>query len=239
MKKNGVLSILTALALAFCTICTLSGIPAEKCFADGYSGQCGYSVKYELSAGNMRIYGTGPMWGPLFVELAEWSAHLNEIVTINVEEGVTSIGDNSFTGSKSLTSVTIGNGVTSIGKKVFANCTGLKSVTIPSSVTYIADTAFDGCGSLTIYGASGSYAQGFAQKKGIAFSSNTGPVIETPEIGDVDGSGKIEPLDALYVLQHCAEIQELSVSEFTRADVSFDNRVTPIDAVMILRMCAD
>jgi len=54
-----------------------------------------------------------------------------------------------FTGCASLTSVTIQNGVISIGNSAFENCTNLASVTIPDSVTSIGEYAFTGCESLT------------------------------------------------------------------------------------------
>ncbi len=46
--------------------------------------------------------------------------------------------------------VSIGNGVTSIGKKAFASCTNLTSVSVPESVKSIGANAFEGCGSFTV-----------------------------------------------------------------------------------------
>ena len=58
--------------------------------------------------------------------------------------GVTSIGDYAFFDCSSIESVNISEGVTSIGYDAFA-CSGLVSVTIPSSVTSIGDLAFCTC----------------------------------------------------------------------------------------------
>ncbi|MBR5579977.1 MAG: leucine-rich repeat domain-containing protein, partial [Treponema sp.] len=57
--------------------------------------------------------------------------------------GVTSIGDYTFSDCESLTSVSIPEGVTSIGAWAFGNCTSLTSVSIPASVTSIEAGAFD------------------------------------------------------------------------------------------------
>ena len=68
--------------------------------------------------------------------------------SIVIPDRVTSIGGGAFDGCRSLASVTIGNSVTSIGEYAFSECSALKSVTIPNSVTSIGGGAFDGCRSL-------------------------------------------------------------------------------------------
>ena len=60
-----------------------------------------------------------------------------------------SIGECTFFGCTSLTSITIPNRVTSIEYGVFYDCTSLTSITIPNRVTNIGDCAFNGCTSLT------------------------------------------------------------------------------------------
>ena len=65
-----------------------------------------------------------------------------------IPDGVTSIGDYSFSGCESLTSVVIPACVASIGKYAFSNCTSLTSIVIPDSVTSIGEYAFLGCKSL-------------------------------------------------------------------------------------------
>ena len=54
-----------------------------------------------------------------------------------------------FYNCNNLTSVIIPEGVTTIGESAFQNCTGLTNVTIPQSVISIDDGAFDSCSALT------------------------------------------------------------------------------------------
>ena len=77
----------------------------------------------------------------------------DSVVTVAVQEGVTSIGDGSFFGCTDITTISVHSSVTSIGKWAFCDCTGLTTTTIPSSVTSIGDAigsfAFYGCTGLT------------------------------------------------------------------------------------------
>jgi len=111
------------------------------------SGKCGENVNYELHA-DMRlvISGTGAMYDESFTP---WYNYRNTIETIEIEEGVTSIGQYAFNGCSGLKSVTIPNSVTSIGEGAFAYCTGLSSVAFGNGVMTIGRYAFEGCSGLT------------------------------------------------------------------------------------------
>jgi len=71
------------------------------------------------------------------------------LTSIDISNSVTSIGDWAFRDCTSLTSCTIGSGLTSIGQAAFVRCTSLTSIEIPSGVTSIGDYAFTYCTSLT------------------------------------------------------------------------------------------
>jgi len=71
------------------------------------------------------------------------------LTSVTIPDGVTSIGEYAFAVCNSLTSITIGNGVKHIGPYAFGGCSSLTSITIPDKVTYIGDAAFYGCSSLT------------------------------------------------------------------------------------------
>lgn len=65
----------------------------------------------------------------------------NNLGTITIPNGVTSIGDNAFNNNQNLTSVTIPNSVLSIGGSAFL-FNDLSSIIIPDSVLTIGDGAF-------------------------------------------------------------------------------------------------
>lgn len=71
----------------------------------------------------------------------------NHIVEFELGDGVNSIPQNAFgyagSGIESLISVEIGNDITSIGDSAFRNCGFLTSCTISSGVTYIGESAFN------------------------------------------------------------------------------------------------
>ena len=73
----------------------------------------------------------------------------SRLVSIDIPDSVTAIGDYAFNTCSKLTNVTIPDSVTTIGSYAFYDCYSLTSVTIGDSVTTIGDGAFWYCSSLT------------------------------------------------------------------------------------------
>ena len=71
-----------------------------------------------------------------------------EVITSDMLECYTSIGQVAFGGRSSIISITIPNSITNIWDGVFIGCKALTSITIPNSVTRIGCWAFDGCNKL-------------------------------------------------------------------------------------------
>ena len=69
----------------------------------------------------------------------------SSLTSIEIPNSVTSIRDSAFFGCSSLTSIKIPNSVTSIERYAFAKCSSLTSIEIPNSVTSIGETAFVSC----------------------------------------------------------------------------------------------
>ncbi len=113
------------------------------------SGTCGVNATWTLyNNGELVIGGKGSMENYGYGN-RPWINYFNEIKTIKINTGISSIGDNAFNSCTSLTNITIPNSVTYIGAYVFWACDSLTNITIPDSVTYIGDEAFRVCSSLT------------------------------------------------------------------------------------------
>ena len=73
----------------------------------------------------------------------------NQIHSLVIEDGVTSIGSWAFAHYAYLVSVTMASSVTFIDHYAFYNCGSLSTITIPEGVTTLEHAAFKLCGSLT------------------------------------------------------------------------------------------
>lgn len=113
---------------------------------------------------------------------------------------------------QNITNVSIEFGYEKIGSRAFENCRNLTTITIPSTVSDIADDAFNGCSKLTIRGKAGSYAQTYAESKGIKFKAVTekSPIEKFGfddeeiflEVGDWDYAGvTIKPDDYKHLVK--------------------------------------
>jgi hypothetical protein len=117
------------------------------------SGTCGENLQWVITGEKdnytLTISGTGEMKDFDDSHLPSWNDYCKFIKTIEINFGVTSIGDSAFEDCSGLTSITISDSVTSIGENGFKGCYRLTEITIPDSVTSIGDSAFYGCDRLT------------------------------------------------------------------------------------------
>lgn len=81
--------------------------------------------------------------------IGEYAFRGTNMISLTIENAVTSIGNSAFSSCTSLTSVIIGNAVTSIGNSAFAVCSNLNSVIVGNAVTSIGSSAFNNCPGLT------------------------------------------------------------------------------------------
>ena len=104
-----------------------------------------FFVKLSLNSGEVvELQGSGEL-----THVVVSDQYKGTLVSAEIGELCTSIGNGAFNYCEGLTSITIPDSVTSIGESVFQGCSGLTSVTIPNSVTSIGDYAFYQCSGLT------------------------------------------------------------------------------------------
>lgn len=95
--------------------------------------------------GLLLISGNGRMKAYKTAEDAPWHEQRSQIKRVIVEEGVTNVSGNSFSGCEALHQVVLSNTVRTIDENAFYNCDSLTEVMIPDSVLSIETSAFAGC----------------------------------------------------------------------------------------------
>lgn len=131
-----------AILLICCVLLAL--LTAEAFAADVVSsGSCGDDLTWMLdSDGLLTISGSGAMKN----NAQTWP--YESIKTVEINPGVTSVGNGAFSNCSNLTSVTIPDGVTSIGEFAFYQCGKLTDIIIPHDLVFISASAFEKCTSL-------------------------------------------------------------------------------------------
>lgn len=89
--------------------------------------------------------GKGKMDNFSSLTIPPWNFYKNQITSITIREGITSIGDNAFKGCTSLETVIIPKSVTKIGNNAFAECIGLSSITYLGNSDLNDNDAFYDC----------------------------------------------------------------------------------------------
>ena len=117
---------------------------------DHIGGNCG-TPKYSLDRGvmtisvksgtaGMRSYGKGQ---------PDWYNYRDEILSLVVGEGVTSVGAYTFYDCANLSEISLGSSVTKLDTCCFYGCTSLTEITLPASVTTLNNYAFSYCTGIT------------------------------------------------------------------------------------------
>ena len=112
-------------------------------------GKIGKNVTFSLDhlTGELTVSGAGAWGSPAF-------EYEDAVRSVTLEDSVTEIGDDAFSGCANLEEVSIGSSLTRIGEQSFCGCYRLTDICIPANVNAIGSGAFDGCYSLDdiVYG---------------------------------------------------------------------------------------
>ena len=115
------------------------------------SGECGANgsnLTWELGGGGvLTIRGRGEMQDYTEETPAPWPK--DSVKGLDIQSGVTSIGDRAFADCTSLNNATIAGTVRRIGESAFSGCTSLPALDISIGTEEIGKEAFKGCTSLS------------------------------------------------------------------------------------------
>lgn len=109
----------------------------------------GSTVEWKLENNVLTISGTGPMLDYWYFEDIPWYESRMLVLSVVIEEGVTSIGSCAFANCYNLSSVKIANSVTTIGRGAFYYCVDLDTVVLPDNLSMIGSYAFQTCYNLS------------------------------------------------------------------------------------------
>lgn len=146
MKKHWKLLLLcVAIVTIMCALCFSLN-------AENYSGKCGgegdgsnITWSFDTDTGLLKFEGTGKManYGPDGAFPSPWyDKYESQIRSVEIGEGITSIGSCAFYKCIYLSSAVIPEGVTTLGDSAFSACRSLKEIYIPSTVEKIGTRTF-------------------------------------------------------------------------------------------------
>lgn len=131
------------MALAMAVVLLLCAIPAAS--AAESEGSCGASLTWSFADGRLTISGSGDMTDYDQSNMAPWYSFRDQITSLSLPEGLTSVGDLAFYDCLSLTAVTIPASVTDIGELAFCQCTSLTLLVLNNGLRSIGRGAFELC----------------------------------------------------------------------------------------------
>ena len=143
------------------------------------------------------------------------------------------IANTAFYRCQSLEEVVLPNTVESIGANAFADCSKLRNILIGKNVSSIGENAFNNDFNLTIQGYMDSYAEEYADSKGIDFEAIDAIV------GDANYDKTLNIQDVTAIQKYKAGLTTLSKSGLKAADVTGDGEVSVRDATQIQRYLAN
>lgn len=117
-------------------------------FSNSINQMCGDLAFYDidLNTGKLTISGEGAMWDYDGTNQAPWREYATQITSVEINNGITSIGKNAFYGMSALTgAVNIPASVTLIDEYAFTSCAEISELTLSEGLTNINNYAFYNC----------------------------------------------------------------------------------------------
>ena len=133
-------------AFAYCSKISEIDIPASVThIGQGAFANCSALNSFSVNQSNMCYSETdGNLYSKSGNVLIQY-ANAKKQSEFTTPDSVVGIESQAFAGSQNLVTINISNGVKAIGDLAFNGCTALKNLTIPSTLETICETTFDGC----------------------------------------------------------------------------------------------
>ncbi len=207
MKKTVQILLTTLLLLALLFVLAIPALAAD----DVVSGAWG-SLTWTLNqtTGELVISGKGGMKKPPQYQDTPWLKHRNDIRTVTIEPGVTSICSNAFSDCQNMTDITLSEGILTIGERAFWGCAKLETITIPKSVSKIYSQILSGCTGLTsITVAKGNSSYHVAGN--CLIETHSQMLINGCNNSVIPNDGSVSVIDQ-YAFYGCKELAQITIS---------------------------
>ena len=168
------------------------------------TGICGEDATWELNgSGVLTVSGTGDMYdfSYHYEPLIPWADQMEQIKSVVIEEGITSVGNFAFSNAVNLTSADLADSVAVIGESAFRNCGQLADVVFPAGLTEIKGFAFMNC-----------YALSAAQLGDKVESIGNSAFYACSALADVDLGESLVAIDTL-AFSGCTSLTEISMPD--------------------------
>lgn len=121
----------------------------ENHIVDYANGGCGKNLNWTLSVdGKLNISGTGEMWDFPYKDNVPWDDYDELIISVVIEDGVSSVGRFAFCECQNLKSVVLPKSVNKVLHWAFVGCSSLEEIDLPDEVTELPVQAFSHCTNL-------------------------------------------------------------------------------------------
>ena len=114
------------------------------------SGTCGDNATWSFENGVLTISGTGAMTDFSSLTYQPWKSFGDDITSVVINEGITSIGQHAFNSRAQITSITLPTTLQSIGYRAFCNSKSIDELDLSDCTAFntIGKEACTRCGSL-------------------------------------------------------------------------------------------
>ncbi|MBR2779676.1 MAG: leucine-rich repeat protein, partial [Firmicutes bacterium] len=134
-------------------VCKVGDLNIDKIndvFNTKYSGTCGENLQWSFNEenGSLTITGTGDMDDFIIESVIPWRKFRDQIISVTLDEGITSIGKNAFSETKLQGDFILPSSVKRIGESAFFH-TQISSINFPASLEIIEKYAFRECHNLS------------------------------------------------------------------------------------------